>query len=126
MVFDVSMLAVSITRALPGALALLIGIAGWFYLFYSRAAVNLSNLEDAKLNARRTSLRRVGAIVMLALSVLIAVGSYGFNLEHPTPRFFLLWIVVMGLLMMMMVLGFVDVLLTARLRRNLRERKERT
>ena len=120
----VSTLALSITRALPGVLALLVGVAGWFYLFYSRAAANLSGIEDTKLNARRTSLRRVGAVVMLSLAVLIAVGSYGFDPEHPTARFFILWLVVIALLVMMMILGLIDVRLTYRLRRDFRRKNE--
>ena len=120
MVSPVSILALSITRALPGVLALLVGVAGWFYLFYSRAAANLSGIEDAKLNSRRAHLRRFGAVVMLTLAVLIAVGSYGFDPEHPTAQFFMLWLVVIALLFMMMILGLIDVRLTYRLRRSMR------
>ena len=117
-------IALSITRALPGILAMLVGVAGWFYLFYSRAAANLSSIEDTKLNARRTNLRRIGAVVMLTLSILIAVGSYGFNPEHPTAQFFILWLVVIALLVMMMILGLIDVRLTYRLRRDFRRKND--
>jgi uncharacterized protein YacL len=120
-------MAVSITRVLPGMLALLIGVAGWFYLFYSRAASNLAGVEDQRLNLRRMSFRRFGAVVMLILAVLIAVGSYGYDLEKPTAGFFVLWMCVIALLMVVVILAFVDLRLTVKLRDSLRrQRKERT
>ena len=119
------MIAVTISRALPGVLALLIGVAGWFYLFYSKATSNLSTIEEQRLNARRTNLRRVGALIMLLLAVLIAVGTYGLDPERPTAGFFVLWLVVIGLLMAIVILALVDVRLTVRLRMALRERRER-
>ena len=118
--------AVSISRALPGVLALLIGVAGWFYLFYSKAATNLSVIEEQRLNLRRTNLRRVGAVIMLGLAVLIAVGAYGFDLERPTAGFFALWLAVIALLMAIVVLALVDLRLTIRLREAFRQRREKT
>src|SRR5689334_5446434 len=118
-------LSVSITHSLPGVLALLVGVTGWFYLFYSRAAAQLSNIEDERLNARRTSLRRLGAVTMLVLASLIAVGSYGFDLEHPPVQFFIIWLAVIGLLLMITVLGLIDVRLTFKLRHTLRKDRGR-
>ena len=117
-------LALSITRALPGMLALLIGVAGWFYLFYSRAAENLAGVEAQHLNVRRMNLRRVGAVVMLLLAMLIAVGSYGYDLERPTVSFFLLWMCVIGLLMIIVILALVDLRLTIKLRESLRQQRK--
>jgi predicted nucleic acid-binding Zn ribbon protein len=122
------LVAASITRALPAMLALLIGVAGWFYLFYSRAATSLSVLEDQKRNDRRATLRRFGGIVMLALAVLISVGAYGYDLDlDRQPRsFYILWLVVIALLMLIVVLAFIDVRLTVKLKDALRQqRKER-
>ncbi len=118
--------ATNIPRLLPGALAVLIGIAGWFYLFYSRAASNLVGIENQKLNSRRSHLRRVGAIVMLGLASLIVIGAYGFDMEHPTATFFIIWLAVLLLLFIMVILGLVDVRLTYKLRHTFRERRSPT
>ena len=112
-------------RALPGILALLIGVAGWFYLSYSRAAANLSNIEDQRVNTLRTMLRRVGAAVMLILATLLAVGTYGFDLEHPSIQFFMIWLAVLVLLIAIVVLGLIDVRLTFKLRHTFRQRRDR-
>ena len=109
---------------LPGILALLTGVAGWFYLFYSRAAQGLAVLEEQNLNRRRIRLRRVGGLVML----LLAVGFYlGFYAADPQthPRVFVgVWLGVMGLLAAIVLLALVDVRLTVklRMRRNRRMR----
>jgi len=128
-ILRIVLIAVSITRALPAMLALLIGVAGWFYLFYSRATTNLSVLEDQRRNNRRAALRRFGAVVMLALAVLIAVGAYGYDLEldRQPVSFYVLWLVVIALLMLIVVLALIDVRLTVKLRDALRQqRKERS
>jgi hypothetical protein len=120
------LLRFSITRALPGVLALLIGVAGWFYLFYSRAAENLSSIEDQRLNVRRTNLRRLGALIMLTLAVLISVGSYGYDLDRPTISFFVIWLCVIVLLMVVVILALVDLRLTVKLRHAFKRRREET
>jgi membrane protein YdbS with pleckstrin-like domain len=114
----------NLSRALPGILATLVGVAGWFYLFYSRAASNLSNIEDQKVNKLRGTLRRVGALVMLLLATLIAVGAYAFDIEHPGPQFFLTWIIVLALLMVIVILGLIDVRLTYKLRHTFRQKRQ--
>ena len=116
----------SITDSLPAALALLIGVAGWFYLFYSKAANNLAGIEEQRLNLLRTNLRRAGAVVMLALAVFISVGYYGFDLDHPTKTFFILWLIVLGLLMAIVVLALIDLRLTLKIRETIRQRRERS
>jgi hypothetical protein len=116
------------SEILPGVLAFLIGLAGWFYLFYSRAAVNLASLEDQQLNRRRVWLRRTNAVLMLVLAILIAVGYYWFDLERVTPAerraFVGIWLAVLVLLAVILVLAIVDVRLTFRLRHTLRERRK--
>ncbi len=109
---------------LPAILSLLVGVSGWFYLFYSQAASNLTRIEDRKTNAIRMTLRRIGALVMLLLATLIAVGYYAFDREHPTAQFFLTWIMVLALLMVLVVLGLIDVRLTYKLRHTFRQKRE--
>lgn len=101
---------------LSSILALLAGAAGWFYLFYSKAASNLAALEEQRLNARRVRLRRIGGVVML----LLAVAFFAlFNSVDPqrTPRPFLLLLAsVFTLLAILIALALVDIRLTWKLR----------
>lgn len=105
---------------LTAILALLTGVAGWFYLFYSRAGQHLTGIEDDRLNRRRIALRRVGGGIML----LLAVGLYvGFNAADPDahPRaFVLIWVAVLALMAALVTLALIDVKLTLRLRARLR------
>src|SRR5215213_3040604 len=101
---------------LPAILSLLTGIAGWFYLFYSKAAQGLGAVEEQRLNARRIWLRRVGGAVMLALAVLMYVGWYAVSLDPPTLAAAGVWLAVLVLLGMLSLLALVDMRLTARLR----------
>jgi hypothetical protein len=100
----------------PAILALTVAIAGWFYLFYSRAAQKLDGIESPAINQRRSRLRRLNGAAML----LLAAGFYaGCQLDpHPHPVIFLLlWTVVLILLILCVLLAVVDLRLTARLRR---------
>ena len=67
--------------ALPAILALLTGVAGWFYLFFSKAAHGLAGIEEDRLNRRRVRLRRVGGAVMLLLAVGFYLGFYAADSE---------------------------------------------
>ena len=104
--------------ALPGILALLIGIAGWFYLFYSRAASRLGSIESQPINRRRIALRRVNGGIMCLLAIAIAVGAYGVNPDESRAAFLWTWALVMALLLTMVVLGLLDLRLTIKLRRS--------
>src|SRR5437762_10789584 len=108
---------------LPAALSFLVGVAGVFYMFFSKAASNLSSIEAPVENQRRSHLRRANGVVMLALAVAIAFGSYGFDVEHPHEGFLLVWVAAMILLFVFVVLALADVRLTMRLRAALRERR---
>ncbi len=55
-------------RPLTAILALLTGVAGWFYLFFSRAARRLGGVEQQRANRWRNRLRRVNGIVMIVLA----------------------------------------------------------
>src|SRR5438477_523722 len=89
-------------QPLSTALALLIGIAGWYYLFYSRAAEKLAGVESQRLNRLRASLRRAGGLVLAtpscnseppatatadASTVEVKLGKTPFHLEvADTPK----------------------------------------
>jgi len=100
----------------PSILALLVAVAGWFYLFNSKAARRLDGVETPSVNQRRDRLRRLNGLAMLPL----ALGFYaGFKIDpHPHPIIFLsLWTIVMVLVIFVVVLAIIDLRLTARLRR---------
>ena len=103
---------------LAGIFALLTGAAGWYYLFYSRAAHRLSDIEDERLNARRVRLRRVGGVAMLLLGGFLFAGFYNLDNAAQSPGAFLgVWVTVFALLIVIVVLAMIDVRLTHRLRR---------
>jgi UDP-N-acetylmuramyl pentapeptide phosphotransferase/UDP-N-acetylglucosamine-1-phosphate transferase len=116
-----------VAEYLPALFALVVGAAGWFYLFYSRAATNLGEVEDPALNRRRIRLRRVGGFLMLLLAVAFTAGFYTFTGETESGAlrnelgFMLAWLAVLVLLGSIVVLGLIDLRLTMRLRR--RDRK---
>ena len=104
-------------RYLAGIFALLTAAAGWYYLFYSRAAQRLSGIEDQALNDRRVRLRRVGGVAMVLLGAFFFAGSYAFDDPRQTPGAFLgVWTAVFGLLIVIVVLAMLDVRLTRRMR----------
>ena len=102
-------------EALHGAMALLIAVAGWFYMFYSKAAVRLETVESQKLNRWRVRMRRFGGALMLLLAVCFYAGGKVDESRSPRP-WLLLWTAVAVLLLAIIVLALVDLLLTHRLR----------
>lgn len=111
---------------LAAILSILTGIAGWFYLFYSKAAAQLSELEDERLNRRRIRLRRMGGGVMLLLAACIYLGFYAADdRDHPW-LFVIVWSAVMILMALLVVLALIDVRLTFRLRDQQLKRKRGT
>ena len=110
---------------LPGIFALLVAIAGWFYMFYSRAAHRLGGIEDERLNRRRVLLRRVGGFAMVVLGACFYAGYYATDVEHPSRAFALLWFTVLMLMMLIMLLGIIDLRLTRKLREEQRRREGR-
>ena len=104
-------------KYLAGTFALLTAAAGWFYLFYSRAAQRLSDVEDQRLNARRVALRRVGGVAMLLLGGFFFAGFHGLENTGWSPRALLwVWAAVFFLLIVIVVLAMIDLRLTYRLR----------
>ena len=102
---------------LSTVLALLIGIAGWYYLFYSRAAEKLAAVEAHRLNRLRVWLRRAGGVVQLLLAPLFFAGFHTVDPSDDPEAFVGIWVCVMALLGLNVVLAAVDVGLTWKLRR---------
>ena len=109
-------------RTLPAIFALLVGAIGWYYLFYSKAAIRLGGIEEQRSNRLRGLLRRTNAILMLLIALGIALATYKFDRRGFENEFVLTWAAVMLLLLAVMVLGLIDVRLTWKLRRTLRDR----
>jgi hypothetical protein len=109
-------------RTLSAIFALLIAAVGWYYLFYSRASERLEGIEDDRVNRLRGMLRRTNAIIMMLIAVGIATATYRFDMERMPREFGLTWLAVMTLLFVSVVLALIDVRLTFKLRRTLRER----
>ena len=104
-------------RYLAGIFALLTAAAGWYYLFYSRAAHRLSGVEEPAVNERRIRLRRVSGLAMVLLGAFLFAGTYAFENPRQTPGAFLgVWLTVFVLLVVIVVLAMVDVRLTRRMR----------
>src|ERR671939_54013 len=97
--------------ALATALSLLIAVAGWHYLFYSRAADRLAGVEEERLNRRRVRLRRVGGVVLLVLGPTFFAGFRTLQPEtsFDPMTFVALWLSVLGLMGVMVILALVDV-----------------
>ncbi|HEY8669051.1 MAG TPA: hypothetical protein VIL86_20545 [Tepidisphaeraceae bacterium] len=106
-------------QILAGIFSLLVGIAGWFYLFYSRAVQNLAPLEDARLNRLRARLRRAGGLLMLLLAGCF-FAMFRPNLEGRTVAMLMLG--VLCLLAAIILLALIDMRLTWRLRQRARKR----
>lgn len=109
---------------LAAILALLTAIAGWFYLFYSRAAQRLENVEDERINRKRIHLRRGGGLVMLLLSVFFFAGFFTVDSQESAEAFLLVWLAVFVLLGTIVVLALMDLRLTLLLRQNREKRKQ--
>jgi hypothetical protein len=102
---------------LSTVLAFLIGIAGWYYLFYSRAAEKLAGVESQGLNRLRVWLRRAGGLVLLMLAPMFFAGFHSVDAQEDPETFMSIWICVMALLGVNVVLAIIDVGLTWKLRR---------
>jgi Na+/H+ antiporter NhaD/arsenite permease-like protein len=101
---------------LPAMFSLLVATAGWFYMFYSRAAHNLHEFENDARNLRRIRLRRVGGFVMflLAIAFFILFQPYVWKSSATVMGMLAL---VMLLLLAIVVLGLIDLRLTWLLRK---------
>jgi hypothetical protein len=106
---------------LTAILALLTGVAGWFYLFFSAAARRLGGIELQGANRWRIRLRRVNGFIMILLAALLYGGTYAAADERTHPKvFILIWMSVTLLVSVILLLVLVDVRLTVGLRQRLR------
>lgn len=110
---------------LPGIFALLVAAAGWFYMFYSRAAHRLAGLEDQRLNRTRVLLRRVGGFAMVVLGACFYAGYYATDPEFAPGSFAWIWLTVILLMMLILILGIMDLRLTRKLREAQKRRDSR-
>jgi hypothetical protein len=91
--------------------------AGWYYLFYSRAAEKLGRFESQPTNLQRIRLRRIGGFVIMLLGASLYVGMFGVSWDPPTRSFAAVWLFVFVLLAAAVILALADVYLTRKLRR---------
>src|SRR6185437_5943065 len=93
----------------------LIAATGWYYLFYSRAAHRLDEVEAARTNAVRVRLRRICGFVMLLLGILVFAGCQKWAEDRAIVSI-TIWLGVLLLLLVMVILGLIDLRLTWNLR----------
>jgi hypothetical protein len=113
-------LGLEIMPALVDIFAVACGVAGWFYLFYSKAAGKLAIVESAAQNTTRVRLRRFCGAAL----ILLGIGLYaGFNAvdDRRDPAIYLaVWMGSILLLLLIVVLVAADIHLTRVLRRKIR------
>jgi drug/metabolite transporter (DMT)-like permease len=103
---------------IPAAiLALLVGVAGWYYLFYSQAAKRLDGSEETAINRRRIKLRRANSVLLLLLAVGFYVGFAAVDSRINPQTYLLVWLGVCLLVVMSVLLALIDLRLTAKIRR---------
>src|SRR5258708_28529397 len=86
--------------------SLLVAGAGWYYMFYSRAAANLNGIEDEALNRRRHRLRRTGGVVMFLLAIALFAGFHSVDSATSAQGFVLVWLTVFLLLLSALLVTF--------------------
>jgi hypothetical protein len=104
------------TQYLPAVFALLTAAAGWYYLFYSSAARRLGGIEDSATNRLRVRLRRVCGAVIILMAAAFYAGTVAFTQDR-IGEAALLFGAMMLLMLAMVLLGLIDLRLTAKLRR---------
>ena len=112
-----------IMEVLAGILALLIAAAGWYYLFYSRAAQNLSAIEGNESNRRRVFLRRTNGFLMCALAVVFYIGVAALA-RSDLKLFVWMMFAVLALMAALLVFGLIDLRLTHALRKQIRRDRD--
>lgn len=92
-------------------------LAGWVYLFHSRAAARLGVLEDEAANQRRIRLRRINGFFMLLLGASFFAILWLATQETGSPLVFaLVCLATFVLLFVVVLLVLIDLRLTLRLR----------
>lgn len=106
--------------ALTSIFSLLVGAAGWYYMFYSRAALKLSGVEGEQRNRLRQRCRQVNGFVMFCLAVALYAGFNTVDPHTSAQTFISVWFTVFVLLLVIVLLAMVDLRLTWRMRQNRR------
>ena len=106
--------------ALTSIFSLLVGAAGWYYMFYSRAALKLQGIEGEQRNRLRQRCRQANGFVMFLLAVALFAGFNSVDPQTSAQGFLAIWLSVFVLLLMIVVLALVDLRLTWRLRHSRR------
>src|SRR5215212_5949954 len=107
---------VVILRVFCAIFSLCVAAAGWYYVFYSKAASRLCGIEETNINSMRVWLRRVNGLLMFLLAVCFFAGFFAVDIEHPNKIAAYVWLAVCGLVLMLLALGLVDLRLTFKLR----------
>lgn len=102
--------------AISSIFSFLTAAAGWYYLFYSPAATNLSRIEAEKPNRLRQRLRQACGVAMLLLAAAFFAGFNTFDPRESPSAFVITWFAVFLLLMIVVILVMIDLRLTMRLR----------
>src|SRR5688500_14457860 len=92
---------------LAAVFALLVAAAGWYYMFYSRAAERLSEVEDQRLNRRRIRLRKVCGMAMILLAICFFMLFWTFSPEDSPAAYLLMLLAVFMLLAAIIVLAMI-------------------
>ncbi len=103
--------------AVVGIFSLICGVAGWFYLFYSRAAAKLVVVEPSFRNRVRVGLRRVCGAALFLLGIGCFAGYNSVDDRRHPGVYLAVWVGVMFLLLVIMVLVAADIWFTLNLRR---------
>ncbi len=104
------------TRWIVGIFSLLVAAAGWYYMFYSRAAQKLAVVENAAINRRRVTLRRVGGTCMIAMAACFYISCEAL-IGRETRLFVGTFFAVLVLMAAILFLGLIDLRLTRDIRR---------
>ena len=104
-------------KIIAAIFSLLVGAAGWHYLFYSRAAAKLATVENDHLNQRRIRLRKVCGFAMMLLAICFLTLFWTFQPDDSPLAYLLMILAVMLLLLAVVILALIDMRLTLQLRR---------
>ena len=106
--------------ALTSIFSLLVAAAGWYYMFYSRAALKLSAVEGEQRNRLRQRCRQANGFVMFLLAVALYAGFNTVDPQASAQAFLTVWLCVFVLLLVIVLLALVDLRMTWRLRHHRR------
>jgi len=107
--------------ALVDIFALACGVAGWFYLFYSKAATRLAPFEPPAKNTLRIRLRRLCGAAMFLLGAAFYVGFNAIDDRRSPAIYLAVWMASMLLLLLIVGLVAADIHLTKAIRRKPRD-----